>query len=70
MDHGATMIDKAFSVPDSRLIGSVVYSPEGYGERLMALADQILRCQPVSRENDVDHIVITRAYLDALKGTV
>lgn len=46
---------------NSRLIASVAYYPEQYGERLVDLALRMLTGEKVSRENFTNHIRLTRA---------
>ena len=49
----------------SRLIGSTAYMPEQYGERLIALAQQIVRREPVPPAVYMDHVFITAENVDA-----
>lgn len=52
--------------PGSRLIGSTAYMPERYGERLVKLAQSILRGDPVPPAIYIEHTFITRENIDAL----
>lgn len=47
--------------PDSPLVASVAFVPEGYGDRLIPLAQSILEQRPVPPAVFVDHEVVTRA---------
>lgn len=51
--------------PGSRLIGSTAYMPERYGERLIALAQQLVNREPVPPAVYMDHVFITAANVDA-----
>jgi ribose transport system substrate-binding protein len=59
--HGATMVGEAYQEINSRLIGSVGYFPERYGEHLIELARRILDGGSVPRENFIEHRVISHA---------
>jgi ribose transport system substrate-binding protein len=50
--------------PDSRIIGSTAFWPEKYGERLVAVALQILRGEPVPLAVYMDHVFITAKNLE------
>jgi ribose transport system substrate-binding protein len=45
--------------PNTRLIASVGYFPEKYGEQLIQLALQLLENKPVAQANFVKHHLIT-----------
>ena len=47
--------------PGSPLIGSTAYTPEKYGEMLIALALKILRGEPVPPAAYMDHVFIEQA---------
>jgi ribose transport system substrate-binding protein len=52
--------------PSSRLVGSVAYHPERYGEGLIPLAMDILRGKPVPPAVFVKHQMVTRDNVDRL----
>ena len=62
LGHGATLIEEAYEVPDTRFIGSVAYYPEYYGDHLLSLADRILSGDRISNENFIEHRVISSRF--------
>ena len=52
--------------PESRLIGSVAYFPERYGEEVMALCLNILQRKPVPPAVFVKHQLATKENVDRL----
>jgi ribose transport system substrate-binding protein len=46
--------------PTSRLIASVAYFPERYGERLIDLAFRLFRGEKLERRYTMSHVCITR----------
>lgn len=52
------------SQPGSRVIGSTAYMPEHYGEKLLELAMQILRGEPVPPAVYTKHVFITAGNID------
>ena len=53
-------------LPHSRLIGSVAYFPEHYGEYLIRLALELIQHRPVPQNNFVTHRLVTPANVDRL----
>jgi ribose transport system substrate-binding protein len=45
--------------PDSRIIGSTAFWPERYGERILSVAFQVLKGEPVPPAVYIDHVFIT-----------
>ncbi|MDJ0755356.1 MAG: substrate-binding domain-containing protein [Ardenticatenaceae bacterium] len=50
--------------PHSRLIGSTAYRPEAYGERVLELAQKILRGESVPPAVYIEHVFLTSANID------
>ena len=50
--------------PGSRLIGSSAYWPERYGQKLIDVAQQILRGDPVPPAVYNEHVFITKDNID------
>jgi ribose transport system substrate-binding protein len=52
--------------PGSRLVGSVAYFPERYGDEVMRLASAILSHQPAPPAVFTKHELLTRSNVDRL----
>lgn len=55
--------------PASRLIASIAYFPERYGEKLVRLAQSILRREPVPPAVYTEHVVLDRHNVDTYYGS-
>jgi len=53
-------IEQELACEESPLIGAVAYYPEQYGERIMQLAERLLKKEPVSPDNYTEHKWIGR----------
>lgn len=65
--QGGNLILEELERPNSRMIASVAYHPEQYGQQLMSLALRMLAGDRVSRENYIDQQCLTAASLPHLR---
>ena len=59
--QGGNLIAEEAKLPNPRMVASVSYHPEQYGESLMALAMRMLAGERVSREQFIEHEALTTA---------
>jgi len=59
--QGGNLIAEELGRPNPRMVASVTYHPELYGQQLMALAMRMLANERVARENYIDHEPLTAA---------